>query len=201
MSTPAYSANIRVRSFILPAYNSIHISDIHFKSYNIKCFLQKSIRAYWSKLRVQTNSFFQNNPNSFRDYHYMVLPQTFLYRISAMQSFKSYKCFRVVFMEKHRATYPLIIAKESSLEKNEAPGRTVTVSLPALIRSASSSPFLGNGPWTQRHEQRVSLPSGLEYQIQLLVVKSSECGFESRSWHVCPWARYFTIIASLHPGV
>ena len=89
MSTPAYSANIQVRSFILPAYNSIHISDIHFKCYNIKRFLQKSIRAYWSKLRVQTNSFFQNNPNSFRDYHYMVLPQTFLYRISAMQSFKS----------------------------------------------------------------------------------------------------------------
>ena len=29
---------------------------------------------------------------------------------------------------------------------------------------------------------------------------SQECGFESRSWHLCPWARYFTIIASLHPG-
>ena len=30
---------------------------------------------------------------------------------------------------------------------------------------------------------------------------SAECGFESRSWHLCPWARHFTIIASLHPGV
>ena len=30
---------------------------------------------------------------------------------------------------------------------------------------------------------------------------SAECGFESRSWHLCPWARHFTVIASLHPGV
>ena len=27
------------------------------------------------------------------------------------------------------------------------------------------------------------------------------CGFKSRSWHLCPWARHLTIIASLHPGV
>jgi len=38
------------------------------------------------------------------------------------------------------------MANESSLEKNDAPGRTVTVSLPALIRSGSSSPSYGNGP-------------------------------------------------------
>lgn len=31
-------------------------------------------------------------------------------------------------------SYPLIMAKESSLEKYEAPGRTVTVSLPERIR-------------------------------------------------------------------
>ena len=39
---------------------------------------------------VETNGSFQNHPNSFRDSHYMVLPQTFLYRISTMQSLKSY---------------------------------------------------------------------------------------------------------------
>ena len=30
---------------------------------------------------------------------------------------------------------------------------------------------------------------------------SAVCGFESRSWHLYPWARHLTIIASLHPGV
>lgn len=33
-------------------------------------------------------------------------------------------------------TYPLIMAKDSSLEKYELPGRTVTVSLPANIRES-----------------------------------------------------------------
>ena len=53
-------------------------------------FLQKVISAYWSKRRVGTNGSFQNRPNSFRDGHYMLLPQYFPYRISTMQSFKSY---------------------------------------------------------------------------------------------------------------
>lgn len=38
------------------------------------------------------------------------------------------------------------MAKLSSLLKNEAPGRTVTVSLPAFIKSASISDSAGNGP-------------------------------------------------------
>ena len=36
------------------------------------------------------HGFFQNHPNSFRNCYYMVLPQTLLYLISTMQSFKSY---------------------------------------------------------------------------------------------------------------
>ena len=51
------------------------------------CILQKTIRAYWLKCRVKTNGSIHNH-NSFRDYHYMMLPQTLLYRISTMQSFK-----------------------------------------------------------------------------------------------------------------
>ena len=47
---------------------------------------------------------------------------------------------------------------------------------------------------------RVSWPSGLAYRTQVLVL-ATECGFESRPWHLCPWARHLTIIASLHPGV
>ena len=46
----------------------------------------------------------------------------------------------------------------------------------------------------------LSWPSGLEHRIQFLLVKSSECGFESRSWHLCSLAKYFTKIASLYQG-
>ena len=41
---------------------------------------------------------------------------------------------------------PRIMPKESALEKYEVPGSSVTVSLPALMRSASSSPSQGYGP-------------------------------------------------------
>src|SRR5690606_12045835 len=41
---------------------------------------------------------------------------------------------------------PRIMPKDSAESKNDAPGRTVTVSLPALIRSASSSSSRGEGP-------------------------------------------------------
>ena len=41
---------------------------------------------------------------------------------------------------------PRIMPNESDESKNDAPGSTVTVSLPALIRSASSSPSYGYGP-------------------------------------------------------
>ena len=41
------------------------------------------------------------------------------------------------------------------------------------------------------------------HQICVLMAESSVCGFESwpQPWCLCPWARRFTIIASLHPGV
>ena len=55
-----------------------------------RSFLQKTIIAYWPKHRFETYGSFQNHPNSFRDYHNMVLPKTLLYRISTMQSFKHY---------------------------------------------------------------------------------------------------------------
>ena len=53
----------------------------------VQSFLQKIIRAYWSKRRVEINDSFQNHPNlHFRD---MALPQSVLYCISTMQRFKS----------------------------------------------------------------------------------------------------------------
>ena len=52
-----------------------------------------SIRVFWVNTNsVKTYGSFQNHPNSLEIYsHYMVLRQTFLYRISTMQSFKSYQ--------------------------------------------------------------------------------------------------------------
>ena len=41
---------------------------------------------------------------------------------------------------------PRIIANDSADEKNAEPGSSVTVCLPALMRSGSSSPSYGNGP-------------------------------------------------------
>ena len=38
-------------------------------------------------------------------------------------------------------------------------------------------------------------------KLKLWCFCSAECGFESRSWYLCPWARHITILAFLHPGV
>ena len=56
--------------------------------------------------------------------------------------------------------------------------------------------------WLNLYNCGVSWPSGLVHQICVLMAESSECEFESwlRPWCLCPWARHFTIIASLHPG-
>ena len=42
--------------------------------------------------------------------------------------------------------FPRIIAKDSEDEKMDEPGRHVTVSFPALIRSGSAMPSSGYGP-------------------------------------------------------
>ena len=66
----------------------------------------------------------------------------------------------------------------------------------------------GWGRWSAQRGARsletillnLKMCSGLAYLTQVLVL-AAECGFESRPWHLCPWARHLTIIASLHPGV
>ena len=40
-------------------------------------------------------------------------------------------------------------------------------------------------------------PSPLGHLTQVMVNKSSEHGFEPQSWHLCPSARWFTLVASL----
>ena len=59
---------------------------------------------------------------------------------------------------------PRIIANDSAESKNAEPGIAVTVCLPALIRSASSSPSNGNGPMPSMpfsDWRTTSIPSGM----------------------------------------
>ena len=81
------------------------VSTRHFDQYAliVFCFLQKTIRAYWLKRWVETNGSFQNHPDSSRDYYYMVLPQTFLYRISTITWTT---CMFLVFLFPDRQSWP-----------------------------------------------------------------------------------------------
>ena len=58
---------------------------------NTKNFYSHLNKFYWTKRQVETNGSV-NHPDSLRDYHYMVLPQTFTISFfhNAKQSFKSY---------------------------------------------------------------------------------------------------------------
>ena len=64
--------------------------------------------------------------------------------------------------------------------------------------------------WVQFHHEMATIyiggmswSSGLVHHISVLMAESSECGFGSwlRPWCLCPSARHFTVIASLHRGV
>ena len=55
---------------------------------------------------IKTSS--QNHPQLIRDSRYVVLPQTFLYRISTMQSFKSYLKISLNFWNPARKQWPKI---------------------------------------------------------------------------------------------
>ena len=61
---------------------------------------------------------------------------------------------------------PRIMPKESALEKYAAPGITVTVCLPALMRSGSTSSSRGNGPRPRMPFsdcRMTSIPSGMQF--------------------------------------
>ena len=65
---------------------------------------------------------------------------------------------------------PRIIAKESADEKNAAPGRIVTVSFPALIRSGSTSSSAGYGPRPRMpfsDWRMTSMPDGIALAISV----------------------------------
>ena len=89
--------------------------------------------------------------------------------------------------------------------KGENLSYNVDISLSASFKHLKLMPEPRNGfiyvsffPFTLY--SGVSWPSGLAYRTQVLVLEA-ECGFESRPWHQCSWARHLIIIASLHPGV
>ena len=61
--------------------------------------LQKRIRANWSKCWVENNSSFQNYPNTFRDYRYMVLPQNFTIPYFYHAKFQILHSFKLLFIK------------------------------------------------------------------------------------------------------
>ena len=78
---------------------------------------------------------------------------------------------------------PRIMAKLSSEEKQLLPSTTVTVSLPALIRSASSMPGRGNGPCAVDDELRLN-----QVQLQNMKIYKDEnnvCNFFSQNVGSC----------------
>ena len=65
---------------------------------------------------------------------------------------------------------PRIIAKDSADVKNDAPGTTVTVSFPALMRSGSSSPSSGYGPTPRipfSDWSTTSIPGGTKFETRV----------------------------------
>ena len=71
---------------------------------------------------------------------------------------------------------------------------------PGKVTPIATEEYLDNLFYKTVKACGVSWPSGLAYRTQVLVL-AAECGFESRPWHLCPWARHLTVIASLQPGV
>lgn len=66
---------------------------------------------------------------------------------SLILNMNSISCFFWSKDVKIKVKYPRIIANDSALEKNAPPGNRVTVSLPAFIKSASTSFSSGYGPY------------------------------------------------------
>src|ERR1019366_2427475 len=65
---------------------------------------------------------------------------------------------------------PRIITKESADEKNAAPGTTVTVSFPALMRSGSTSLSVGYGPMPRMpfsDWRMTSMPFGMKFETSV----------------------------------
>ena len=83
-----------------------------------------------------------------------------------IQFARSPSCEICIAPRMHRSTCPpRIIAKESADEKKLAPVRAVTVCLPALMRSASTSAARGKGPIPNRPFSdcsQTSIPAGTQ---------------------------------------
>ena len=67
----------KLGTFSFFTFTNVHVHSQRFRIVKIKIritssFRQKTVRAYWSKRRVETKVFFQNHPNSLRAYQYMV---------------------------------------------------------------------------------------------------------------------------------
>ena len=107
----------------------------------------------------------------------MVLPQTETIPISTMQSLKSY----------------MFIKSTHTKDQTIFPYRLSSTAQNCILKFVC----------TILSMDECGVLSRLVHWICVLMAESSECGFEPRprQWCLCPWARHFTIIASLHPGV
>jgi len=79
---------------------------------------------------------------------------------------------------KEVGTHPRIIEKDSSLVKREDPGIRVTVSLPALMRSGSSKPLSGYGPWRKPGDSQPKRGNGARRHKRSHQAKNPVLGLE-----------------------
>ena len=107
----------------------------------------------------------------------------------------------------HRSSWLSIKLRQRGIKHGK---RTEQVSSRLVFRKYSSSSGLKKirqDVWPDLEEEctygvrRVMGRADNSTELKLWCFCSAECGFESRSWHLCSWARHLTIIASLHPGV
>ena len=79
-----------------PHFDLVFQFKIEAEKFKISCLIGLCKSMLWL---IETSSwnqqFFSEPPQLIRDSHYMVLPQTFQYRISTMQSFKFYLTFNI----------------------------------------------------------------------------------------------------------
>jgi len=86
--------------------------------------------------------------------------------------------------------YPRIMANDCELEKMAEPGTVVMVSLPALIKSASTWSGLGYGPF-ERDEEEEALAN--QHQLALMAWRGER---ESKHWHTMP-SNPFSLCSSI----
>ena len=80
------------------------------------------------------------------------------------------------------------MAKETYMYLKE-PVRAILINRPYI----TVRPLYRSVTWQKQWRSMARVVQSIE--LKLWGFRSAECGFKSLSWHLCPWARYFTVIA------